>query len=97
MFPSTRNNSPGECESSKRPHTEVEAIHRKIATAEAAARVDANPPLSQLLMASKEVMQQKSSGGESVIYWMRLEDMRSSYFFSPLIYSISLIKYSSSR
>lgn len=48
----------------------------KIATAEDAARVDADPPLDQLMRLLKEGSP-KVDSGESVVYWMRMEDMRS--------------------
>lgn len=64
----------------KRPRTNAEVVHRKIATAEAAAKVDANPPLSQLnaLIAQGFKPTQK---GDAVVYWMRMEDMRSTQYF----------------
>jgi hypothetical protein len=39
-----------------------------------AARVDEDPPLDQLLRVMKDT--KKADKGESVIYWMRMEDMR---------------------
>jgi len=47
----------------------------KVATAEDAARVDADPPLDQLMRLLKEECP-KVENGESVVYWMRMEDMR---------------------
>lgn len=46
----------------------------KVATAEAAAAVDSNPPFLQL----QEVMKKKKKPqqGESVVYWMRMADLR---------------------
>ncbi|KAG8745769.1 hypothetical protein FRC10_007030 [Ceratobasidium sp. 414] len=56
----------------------IDQVHGKIATAENAARVDANPPLGQLQSA---IAEHKSNirnppNGDSVVYWMRMEDMR---------------------
>ncbi|KAF8591412.1 DNA photolyase [Ramaria rubella] len=59
----------------KKSRTEV-VVHSKIATADAAARVDADPPFFQLLKALRENNAINEQEGDSVIYWMRLEDMR---------------------
>ena len=48
----------------------------KIATAEDAARVDEDPPLDQLLRVLEE-KKETVEKGESVVYWMRMEDIRS--------------------
>lgn len=48
----------------------------KIATAEDAARVDKDPPLDQLMRLLKDDAP-KTEKGDSVVYWMRMEDMRS--------------------
>ncbi|KIY49338.1 hypothetical protein FISHEDRAFT_65353 [Fistulina hepatica ATCC 64428] len=48
---------------------------RKIATREAAATVDSNPPLQVLLRAVESAIE-KPERGESVVYWMRLNDLR---------------------
>lgn len=49
-----------------------------VATAHAAAEVDANPPLEQLLKARTQHYKQvaASDDGHVVVYWMRMEDMR---------------------
>ena len=50
----------------------------KVATAEAAAIVDADPPCFKI----QEYMQQglpNPSGGKAVLYWMRLADLRSRF------------------
>jgi deoxyribodipyrimidine photo-lyase len=47
----------------------------KVATAEDAARVDANPPLDQLMKLQQQP-KDKVAKGECVVYWMRMEDMR---------------------
>ncbi|KAI0068783.1 hypothetical protein BV25DRAFT_1986350 [Artomyces pyxidatus] len=54
---------------------DVRVVHNKVATAEAAAKVDGDPPLGRLIQALEEcnVLPVK---GHSVVYWMRMEDMR---------------------
>jgi hypothetical protein len=47
----------------------------KVATAEVAAKVDEDPPLDQLLRLLQQ-KHEKVEKGESVVYWMRLEDIR---------------------
>ncbi|CAE7204149.1 unnamed protein product [Rhizoctonia solani] len=56
----------------------VQQVHGKIATAENAARVDAEPPLGRLQTAISEHKNESKNiaKGDSVIYWMRMEDMR---------------------
>ncbi len=49
----------------------------KVATCEAAAAVDARLPLEILLNAMKETHDVET--GECVVYWMRMEDMRSKF------------------
>ena len=50
----------------------------KVASAEVAAKVDEDPPLDQLMRLANE--KKKDVGkGESVVYWMRMEDIRSAY------------------
>lgn len=72
--------SSSDFESSKKSRTQPEVMLRKIATAKAAARVDADPPYFMLLKALKDDKTKNvPNGGESVLYWMRLEDMRSLY------------------
>ena len=53
----------------------------KVATRENAAAVDANLPLKQLLDAVGSRAQGAVEDGECVVYWMRMQDMRS---MSPL-------------
>jgi hypothetical protein len=48
----------------------------KIATASAAATVQTNPPFLRLLDALRNVVQ-KPSKGQSIVYWMRMGDLRS--------------------
>lgn len=52
----------------------IKELPGKIATHDAAAAVDANPPLGQLLNLMGEARQ--VALGQSVVYWMRNEDMR---------------------
>ncbi|KAG9015432.1 hypothetical protein FRB94_000036 [Tulasnella sp. JGI-2019a] len=49
-----------------------------VATAQAAAQVDANPPLIQLNKAIEAHKRNLSddSNGEAIVYWMRMEDLR---------------------
>jgi hypothetical protein len=48
----------------------------KVATASAAAAVDADPPLPKLLKAVEDGVKNPTTG-ESVVYWMRMGDLRS--------------------
>lgn len=49
----------------------------KIASAEAAARVDANTPLSQLTKLMDAVtLDEEKKDGSCVVYWMRKSDLR---------------------
>ncbi|TFY67796.1 hypothetical protein EVG20_g3814 [Dentipellis fragilis] len=59
----------------KKSRGDVKVVHNKIASSEAAAKVDANPPLAKLLKAMKSHAKQPTKG-EAVVYWMRMEDMR---------------------
>lgn len=56
------------------------AVEGKVATVEDAARADEDPPLDQLMRVLKN-NKGKVEKGESVVYWMRMEDVRS----EPLI------------
>lgn len=49
-----------------------------VSTAQAAARMDANPPLVQLNKAIERHQKQLStdSNGDAIVYWMRMEDLR---------------------
>ena len=49
----------------------------KVASADVAAAVDADPPLDQLMRLVKDKEGQvQPEKGDSVVYWMRMEDMR---------------------
>ena len=50
-----------------------------IATAEDAARVDADPPLQKLLKAASASLK-SVRGTEAVVHWMRMADLRSKCF-----------------
>ena len=60
----------------KKTRSDVKFLPNKISTAENAAKVDANPPLLQLLETLRRAPK-KSSKGDCVVYWMRMEDLRS--------------------
>lgn len=51
---------------------------RKVASAQNAAAVDAEPPLAKLLEAVKGQNQQVKKG-KAVVYWMRMADLRSAF------------------
>ncbi|KAH9482561.1 Deoxyribodipyrimidine photo-lyase [Psilocybe cubensis] len=59
----------------KRPNSSKSFNPIKIATAEAAAAVDANTPFSQLTKLLKDSVRH-SLDGKSVVYWMRMNDLR---------------------
>jgi hypothetical protein len=63
----------------KKPRKETMDMYNKIATAENAAKVDKNPPLEVLLDKLKNGIK-KPEKGESVMYWMRMEDLRGKSF-----------------
>jgi hypothetical protein len=48
----------------------------KIATFENAAAVDENPPLKQLESLMERNKDATTKGGDAVVYWMRLQDLR---------------------
>ena len=52
----------------------IRELPGKIATHDAAAAVDANPPLGQLMDLVGDV--RETEKGEAVVYWMRMEDLR---------------------
>lgn len=60
----------------KKLRKEGSNMYNKIATAENAAAVDAHPPLQILLQAVDRNVKDPEKG-DAVVYWMRLEDMRS--------------------
>lgn len=60
----------------KKSRTDTAVVQNKIATAEAAARVDADPPLTKLTALLDKGFK-PAQKGDAVVYWMRMEDMRS--------------------
>lgn len=61
----------------KRPHLEPSFSILNVASREAAAAADADPPLGILLRTLKDVPSESPKTGDVVAYWMRMEDMRS--------------------
>jgi deoxyribodipyrimidine photo-lyase len=61
--------------SAKRSRTQPTFQPIKIATQEAAAAVDADPPLQKLLKAVEQGVK-KPVKGDFVVYWMRMGDLR---------------------
>jgi hypothetical protein len=61
----------------KRPHLEPLFRFRSVASPEAAAAADADPPLGKLLQELKDVPKESAGAGDVVVYWMRMEDLRS--------------------
>lgn len=62
----------------KKPRYQAEYVAGKLATPEAAARVDADPPFAKLLRALQANVKNLPKG-QAVVYWMRMEDMRSGF------------------
>ncbi|KAJ7094646.1 FAD binding domain of DNA photolyase-domain-containing protein [Mycena belliarum] len=60
---------------SKRLRSSAAFNPNKIATVEAAAAIDADPPLHKLLEAVKDGVQTPRTG-KSIVYWMRMGDLR---------------------
>ncbi|KAL0573011.1 DNA photolyase phr1 [Marasmius crinis-equi] len=79
MAKRSRSSSPDRSESptkkTRTPESSVSFPHRKVATATAAAAVDADPPLSKLLQAVKGGVKSPKKG-DAVVYWMRMSDQR---------------------
>ena len=57
-------------------HKNAYEVKGKVASAEVAAKVDANPPLDILMDLQTAKGVKKAEKGESVVYWMRMEDLR---------------------
>jgi hypothetical protein len=75
--------------SEPQPLAYVSELPGKIASAKAAAAVDAKPPY---VLLKKEVEQQESATrdhGAAVVYWMRMQDMRSQYYNPTYVTSIN--------
>ncbi|KAI0939215.1 hypothetical protein AcV5_000697 [Taiwanofungus camphoratus] len=75
LSPSARNTSSVVPSPSKRTRHDVKFLPNKIATAEAAAKVDRDPPLFKLMDAVKQGVKNPSKG-DCIVYWMRMEDLR---------------------
>lgn len=68
--------------SSLKTQAYIRELPGKIASYEAAAAVDANPPIGQLMNWMSEV--RNVGTGDSVVYWMRNEDIRGTIEFVPI-------------
>ncbi len=62
---------------SKKRHLEAPLGIRGVASHDAAAAADADPPLRILLRTLESVQTESPKIGDAVAYWMRMEDMRS--------------------
>ncbi|KAJ7276521.1 DNA photolyase, FAD-binding/Cryptochrome [Mycena haematopus] len=71
----------------KRARTSAAFRPKKIATADAASAVDSETPLSLLLKIVKDSARGNARSGSSVVFWMRMGDLRS--FFGSLVYAVS--------
>lgn len=71
-----RAHSPSPASTSKKGRTARPFTPRKVATAEAAAAAQANPPFLRLLAEMRNVVQNPQPG-KSIVYWMRMSDLRS--------------------
>ena len=60
---------------------DVKFVPNKVATAGNAAKVDASPPMFQLVDAVRRNVKNPPKG-ECVVYWMRMEDLRSKHDIS---------------
>jgi hypothetical protein len=67
---------------SKRPRIHATFSPTRIATPEAAAAADAHLPLQSLLEAVENGVKKPKTGG-SVVFWMRMSDLRSKSFLYP--------------
>lgn len=65
----------------KKERKEVSTMYNKIATFENAKAVTDNPPLDILLNAMKDGLK-KPEKGKAVVYWMRMDDIRSMKSFT---------------
>jgi hypothetical protein len=69
----------------KKSRLEYPAGIGKVASPEAAAATDADPPLKKLQRALEKVNNVPQKPGDAVVYWMRMEDMRSLRLFPRTI------------
>lgn len=77
-----KTDSSGEANGASSTATQIYELPGKIATAKAAALVDAAPPLQVLKKYMEDV--RDVDPGEAVCYWMRMEDMRSKALLLPI-------------
>lgn len=87
-----RSSSPRPKKVRKTQHTveTVPNIYDKIATFENADRARQNPPVAQLQDLLRVAKSTSPAIGSSVIYWMRMEDMRRKFFTFPLSQHLTL-------
>jgi deoxyribodipyrimidine photo-lyase len=81
ISPRTVASSSGVCKANKKPRPEAIPTTfnpNKFATAENAAAVVSDPPLSKLLEGVQNELKNPAKG-DSVVYWMRMSDLRSVY------------------
>lgn len=64
----------------KKTREDTEFLPSKIATAENAAKADKNPPFRKLEELTQACQKIEPLGGECVVYWMRMQDLRSNVF-----------------
>lgn len=65
----------------KKTREDTKFLPNRIASAEAAAKVDRDPPLHKLMDLQNSGVKNVTKG-DSIVYWMRIEDLRSA---SPVI------------
>jgi deoxyribodipyrimidine photo-lyase len=68
----------------KKPHLERSFDVLNVASPEAAAAADADPPLRVLLRTMENALSESPEKGDAVAYWMRMEDMRSESTLRPI-------------
>ena len=63
----------------KRTHLDTKFLPRKIATAENAAKADKYTPFARLQEMMTRTVATNVTQGDAVVYWMRMQDMRSKH------------------
>lgn len=81
MVKHTRSLSSTSISPPKRPRIQNGFLPNRVAAPDAAAAVDADPPLPKLLRAVEDGVKEPAKG-DSVIYWMRMGDLRSAPYRS---------------
>ena len=89
---SKRARSPSPASTSKKGRAAHPFMPRKIATAAAAAAAQANPPFLRLLAEMRNVVQNPQPGN-SIIYWMRMGDLRSKLVHHRMDVKLSSLKH----